>query len=973
MTLCTCVMAWATNVATLPELQAALAAGGEITLTDNINAGTTQLNIAKATTIDGQGQFVITSTRTDVVEVRTSEAVLLKDITLYAKNSNGRGVGVYNNVTNITLDGVKINTNLRGVTYYEDANTNSSLVIKNSVIQYIYNGSGVSVTVDEFGNPDPNTDYNAIAAGRYARGISLWEMTNSTVTIDNSLIQGFDYCVNCAPDGENGNNDYSGTKIKATNTTFKGRCAYNIHVANGEFEFTDCSVVGINRFEGPTESFACFVLDYWSSDCLLTINGGSFASAVFPGNATANANAREFFITSRSKHGGENTIIVNNAQYTCPKEYGNAKGGLAEQIKVGGTLTINGGIYDCPTFMPGFSSTDGQGGSVGKIIINGGTFNTNVISSDMTDCDVYYGMEISGGTFNLDMSVVDPGNAENDLIADGYKQVQNANGTYSIIPETTETQGTKDGVNDVNWNTKEDWSTTSQAAEAIPDETTSVTIGNGTEEVSVVVADDGAADVYRVDLNDKVTLTVQDGGVLTVGEGGIVSHENAAVVVEEGGALVLNGLIQGTENIVIEASETNSAAVLIAPDVNTYGDEHPVGTFRFTSKSYKNGDKVVHQRFGMPTYNTGIEVKYATTSSAKTYITYWDYENDEWKHAGEVVEWEEIPSSGSLNLVTAGPFSCYDLISNNAKGNEITYVFKGALMGNADGEMKFNRGFNPYANSYTAPIDIASFLTRLDEEYAGTGIDPTLYLYQSQANDNYTWNTLNASDYLWGAEEGYPVTIAPMQAFMLRLDNNTPQTASVDYKDNVYDPFIAKLNNPAPRRSASKTNYMSISIIDAEGIEYDRVKFIEDNRFSSAFENGYDAVKFMKEDVAIYAAAEEAQATVASDYVEGMNIGVKVAKSGVYTLNVKFNGLDYALIDTENNTIIELVAGNTYKFFAEAGQNDARFQVIKVNKMPTAIDEVEDIQVMSTKMVKDGVLYIIKNGAVYNAQGQIVK
>lgn len=970
-----CVMAFAGNVSNLAELQAALAAGGEITLTDNINAENTQLNITKATTIDGQGQYTITSMTRNVLDVNTSDEVLLKNITLYAKNAYGRGVGVYSTVTNIELDGVTINTNERGITYYGNANHNSTLVVKNSLIQYIYNGNGVSVTVDEFGNPAPETNYDVIVAGRYARGISLWEMTNSTVTIDNSLIQGFDYCVNCAPDGVNGNNDYTGTKIKATNTTFKGRCAYNIHVANGEFEFTDCSVVGINRFTGPTESFACFVLDYWSSNCSLTINGGSFASAVFPGNATANTNAREFFITNRGIHGGSNTIVVNNAQYSCTKNFGNNKGGIVEDMSTG-TLTINDGIYDCPQLVQGFYVGEGA-----TINVNGGKFSFNVFSAvddsydPLADPDTYKGIQLMGGTYNLDAAAttIEVEEVTYKLIADGYKQVTNANGTYSIVPVTTETQST--AVNDVNWNTATDWSTTSQAATVVPDEQTSVTIGNGVDEVSVVVKNDGAAEVYRVDMTDNVTLTVKDGGVLTVGDGGIVAHENAAVVVEEGGSLILNGLVQGTENLVIEASEAKTAAVLIDPAVNTYGDEHPVGTFRFKSKSYKNGSKVVHQRFGMPTYNTGIDVKYGTTSSAKTYITNWDYEADDWKHSGDVVEWTEIPSSGSLPLVTVGPFACYDLISNNAKGNEITYEFTGALMGNADGEMKFNRGFNPYANSYTAPIDIESFLNRIKDEYVGTDIQPTIYLYKSQANDNYTWASIGLDEFEFGDAEF--TEVAPMQAFMLYLGSSTPQIATIDYEGNVYDPFIAKLSSgpsgaPA-RRVATKKNYLSMTITDAEGVEYDRVKFIEDDRFSSAFDNGYDAVKFMKEDVAIYATADEAQATVASDYVEGMNIGVKVAESGVYTLTVKYNGLDYALIDTENNTIIELENGKTYNFFAEAGQNDGRFQVIKVNKVPTAIDEVEDSQVMSTKFMKDGVLYIIKNGAVYNAQGQIVK
>lgn len=980
MTLVCSVMAFAVNVSNLAELQAALAAGGEITLTDNITTSEV-LTIGHATTIDGQG-FYIKGTAAHVMSVTASEQVVLKNMTVYAarKADNTGAILLGANNINLLIDNVRINSTCRGINQTTVGLSGMNVTIKNSIISLVW-GSGLEDdgTANSI-NYDQETYY---AYSNYSRGINVYAQ-NSTFTIENSTIQGFFYNVNVP--GQN----TQGMNFVASNCAFKGRAAMNVWGTNGTYTYNDCAVRGINNFSGSQEFFACFVFNNNGSICAnnsLTINGGTVVSTWFNDNGAANPLASQFFLASRGK---DNTIVVNNAQYSCPKNYGNEKGGVVEYVYGNGqnTITINDGIYDCPELIHQLNNTNQQ------LFINGGTYVLNQISAEIATYPVilYNDTEIKGGTFNLDMSQVynyiyldeleEEQTLPMSLIADGYKQVTNANGTYSIVPETTEekvvadgvTDKDGDGVNDVNWNTAADWATTSQEATVVPNESTSVAIGNGTDPVSVVVKDEAPAEVYRVDLADQVTLTVKDNGVLTVGEGGIVSHENAEVVVEEGGSLVLNGLIQGTENIVIEASEENSGVVLINPTVNTYGDEHPVGTFRFTSKSYKNGDKVVHQRFGMPTYNAAVEMKYATTSSAVTYITNWDYENDEWAHDGDNIKWTLVPTTGSLNLVTAGPFTCYDLISNNAKDGVITYEFTGALMGNADGNMKFNRGFNPYANSYTAPINIASLLNRLYDEYASAGIDATIYLYKAQANDNYTWSTIGLDDILFDDAEF--TEIAPMQAFMLNLSNSTPQEASIDYSANVYDPFIAKLSNPNPapkRRAAAQQNYMSMSIIDAEGTEYDRVKFIEDARFSSAFDNGYDAVKFMQENVAIYATLDKPMAKVASDYVEGMNIGVKVANSGVYTLNVKHNGLDYALIDTENNTIIELVAGNTYNFYAEAGQNDARFQVIKVNNAPTAIDEVEDSQVMSTKMVKDGVLYIIKNGAVYNAQGQIVK
>ena len=122
----------------------------------------------------------------------------------------------------------------------------------------------------------------------------------------------------------------------------------------------------------------------------------------------------------------------------------------------------------------------------------------------------------------------------------------------------------------------------------------------------------------------------------------------------------------------------------------------------------------------------------------------------------------------------------------------------------------------------------------------------------------------------------------------------------------------------------------------------------------------------------MYVNAENALSTLASDDIANSFIVVNVAEAGNYTLNVAYSGLDYALVDLVNNNVIELVAGNSYVFFQEAGMTDARFQVVKVNRMPTALEDVEG-KVLSTKFVKDGVLYILKNGAVFNAQGQIVK
>ena len=68
----------------------------------------------------------------------------------------------------------------------------------------------------------------------------------------------------------------------------------------------------------------------------------------------------------------------------------------------------------------------------------------------------------------------------------------------------------------------------------------------------------------------------------------------------------------------------------------------------------------------------------------------------------------------------------------------------------------------------------------------------------------------------------------------------------------------------------------------------------------------------------------------------------------------------------------EAVEGNFIGIESNGNNGDGGFTKIKVNGWPTAIDNT-DAAVKATKRVIDGVLFIEKNGVLYNAQGAIVK
>ena len=500
---------------------------------------------------------------------------------------------------------------------------------------------------------------------------------------------------------------------------------------------------------------------------------------------------------------------------------------------------------------------------------------------------------------------------------------------------------------------------------------------------STYVEDEILANQYlklaELEINDYVdettpraqTLYVRDGATLEVGR--VVLGTAAQIIVEAGGKLIVTGkdgiAAIADNNIVLKTEEGKPSYFILNPAVVT--NRNPQAAVELLSKSYRNAGKNVYQRFGIPNildaYH-GVTMEYKdNTSSTLTYIKNWDYSADAWAPT-----WTAVPAASALDINSdLKPFYCFDLASNNAKADPMTYVFKGALVGNTDAKMSFNAGFNPYANSYMAPIDIESLINRLADTYPE--LEASINVYQAAANDNYTWRGIGQADFgEFGPLPGMITTIEPMQAYVLKLKTGSSYQATISYKDNVYDPFMPAAPAPA-RKQAKKQNFTVLGIANENGVVNDYARLIEDARFSEDFDNGYDISKFMNDNVNLYVNAEEALSTMASDDIQNTYIGVSVAESGVYTLTIGHNGLDYALVDLENNQIIDLVEGNTYEFFQEAGKNDARFEIVKVNKMPTSLEDINENQVVSTKIMKDGVMYILKNGAVYNAQGQIIK
>ena len=86
------------------------------------------------------------------------------------------------------------------------------------------------------------------------------------------------------------------------------------------------------------------------------------------------------------------------------------------------------------------------------------------------------------------------------------------------------------------------------------------------------------------------------------------------------------------------------------------------------------------------------------------------------------------------------------------------------------------------------------------------------------------------------------------------------------------------------------------------------------------------------------------------------------------------HGVSVILIDNIAGTRTNLGLLD-YTAYLEAGQTDGRFslEIAPIQQMPTDIEAVSDQHSAVRKVMIDGILYIVKDGKVFDARGAVVK
>ncbi|MBR6167566.1 MAG: hypothetical protein IKQ50_03950 [Paludibacteraceae bacterium] len=524
-------------------------------------------------------------------------------------------------------------------------------------------------------------------------------------------------------------------------------------------------------------------------------------------------------------------------------------------------------------------------------------------------------MIITGGTFSG--SAINAASLANYVDTEhGYIITDNGNGSFTV----TQQQSTEDKAA-ITWQDSNDWS-----ADEVPGATTEVSVAaNQTVTVGDNVSTEVVAEAKSIALAPNSELVIKSGSTLIVGEGGITGTgsgaSDAKIIVEEGGQLL----------------------------IDPAAEQHPYGTVKYKSVAKVDGDYEgghVWEQIGVPTMgNPSVEA----TEHADMYFNVWDPTNG----------WVALDDYSQFNT----PFKGYNFTNASNVGN-VVYTFKGQLVGNQQQALDFPRdGYSFFANSYTGPIDIVTLLRQFE---TGSDVQRGVYLYDPLQEKYLSINEANAGTTVLGIY--YPAEIKPMQAFYLYSHATTSGSAS--YEDLVWTPARAAMSNPAPRRRALSANIGLAIKLTAENGRCDNVILAET---ANSDLNTYKMMNPSKS-VNIYAVTENGKmANFAAEDINNTFIGFTTNGSASYTLSFDAVNGEYALRDMYTGNTVRIENGVEYAFEAMPnGTMENRFQIVKAPKVTTGVDEVLN-EVLCTKVIENGVLYIIKDGVKYNAQGVLVK
>ncbi len=471
---------------------------------------------------------------------------------------------------------------------------------------------------------------------------------------------------------------------------------------------------------------------------------------------------------------------------------------------------------------------------------------------------------------------------------------------------------------------------------------------------------------------------------------------NGSLTIAAGGALIVDGKVEAAtaplytetratsaSDLTIQASSTKQGALIFDNE-----DGETQATVEMYSPSYwkvqdgTNKKKSYWSYVGVPIQDVPVgEYFYGA-------VTYLYDETSGWIRKRIGSEFHAFEGIG-LSLPEGHKETFYGTLAST-ETKEITLT-KTTDVGEGD---------NLIGNSWTAPIQIGNF----DSDDFGSAM-AVVSMYKTgrdDIEDNPTVVTATAEND--GAVEagqwvsipiglpgtdGYdgPTVIPSMQAFQVTTSSET--TLTLDYDKLVRDVTIAtdNLTQPmsAPKRKmkrAAKKSLDAMMRVRMSGFKTRADLWImEDGRFSDEYDNGWEAnyIECDNRSPQLYANSEIGKmAFLAKPDIEGTILGIAPSLDGnEYLFTFHYVGdEEFYLNDLKLKQSVLISEEESYSFMYEDGDTN-RFYIsrtrIDAPQMPTGVENTHGDAVKARKFIYNDKLYIMLNGRVYSAEGQIVK
>lgn len=461
---------------------------------------------------------------------------------------------------------------------------------------------------------------------------------------------------------------------------------------------------------------------------------------------------------------------------------------------------------------------------------------------------------------------------------------------------------------------------------------------------------------------------------------------NGNLTIEAGGALIVAGKIRAAEAPYFAANDlkpTTPEDLIINTDGSAQAAlifDNEEGETQATVNLYSLGRKpssYQYQYFAVPMEVVPVNPTFANETHGGTGIYTYVYNEatSGWTRRGYYDDLYAFEGLGiTTKSATAMEYTMTGTLASTAT-KEITLTYDGA-------------GLNLIGNSWMAPIQIGA----LAEDNTDANITKTAYIYcagrdavegAATSGDTETagqWLAVpfEAASFATWKATGKLSVIPAMQAFEIKV--SAEATLTLDYDKVVRgstNDLNAKLRAPGRRMAANEVTMTNIRVADSK--THTDLSLFEGDRFSEAFDNGWEA-EYMNGDgrsAKLYAETETGKMAVVAMYdYEGTVVGFAPGKETEYTFSFMGEDNGYYLNDIKLKNSVRISEGETYTFTFEEGDAANRFYISRQPlggpAITTGVDEVRE-ETKPRKFIYNDKMYILFNGRVFDATGKAVK